>query len=72
MTPTEQPITHSVLLVDNDGTVREIMTGDPPPQAIEVVAAAHVTEAPKQITTETFDVLTTDLHMPNPGDGFTV
>jgi DNA-binding NtrC family response regulator len=38
----------------------------------EVVAAASVTEALKHIATDRFDVLTTDLHMPNPGDGFTV
>src|SRR6202042_3999416 len=29
-------------------------------------------EAVKLITTETFDVLITDLHMPNPRDGFAV
>jgi len=37
-----------------------------------VVAAATVTEALKLIATESFDVLITDLHMPNPSDGFTV
>jgi CheY-like chemotaxis protein len=31
-----------------------------------------VAEALKFITTESFDVLITDLHMPNPADGFTV
>jgi len=31
-----------------------------------------VTEALKCIATESFEVLITDLHMPNPGDGFTV
>jgi CheY-like chemotaxis protein len=31
-----------------------------------------VTEALKLIVTETFDVLITDLHMPNPSDGFAV
>jgi YesN/AraC family two-component response regulator len=31
-----------------------------------------VTEALKRIATESFDVLITDLHMPDPGDGFTV
>jgi DNA-binding response OmpR family regulator len=41
-------------------------------KGFDVVAAASVTEALKLITTETFDVLITDLHMPNPGDGFTV
>jgi DNA-binding response OmpR family regulator len=38
----------------------------------EVVAAPNATEALKQIAAQRFDVLITDLHMPNPGDGFTV
>jgi ActR/RegA family two-component response regulator len=41
-------------------------------KGFEVVAAATVTEALKLIMTETFDVLITDLHMPNPSDGFAV
>ena len=31
-----------------------------------------MTEALHLIATESFDALITDLHMPNPGDGFTV
>ena len=31
-----------------------------------------MTEALRRIATESFDVLITDLHMPDPGDGFTV
>jgi DNA-binding NtrC family response regulator len=38
----------------------------------EVVSATSVTEALKQIATQRFDVLITDLHMPEPGDGFAV
>jgi DNA-binding response OmpR family regulator len=41
-------------------------------KGFEVVAASSVTEALRRIATESFDVLITDLHMPNPGDGFTV
>jgi DNA-binding response OmpR family regulator len=41
-------------------------------KGFEVVAASTVTAALKLIATETFDVLITDLHMPNPSDGFTV
>src|SRR3981081_4242745 len=37
-----------------------------------VVGADCVTEALRQIATERFDVLISDLHMPDPGDGFTV
>jgi CheY-like chemotaxis protein len=40
-------------------------------RGFKVVAVANVTEALSRIATEWFDVLITDLHMPNPGDGFT-
>jgi len=70
--PAEGPIVHKVLLVDDDNAVRNMMTATLLHKGFEVVAAANVTEALKLITTETFDVLITDLHMPNPGDGFTV
>jgi DNA-binding response OmpR family regulator len=70
--PTEQRIAHKVLLVDDDDAVRNMMTATLLHKGFDVVAAANVTEALKLITTETFEVLITDLHMPNPGDGFTV
>jgi CheY-like chemotaxis protein len=38
----------------------------------EVVEALGVNEALHQIATQSFDVLITDLHMPDPGDGFAV
>jgi YesN/AraC family two-component response regulator len=38
----------------------------------EVVAAASVNDALRLITSQTFDVLLSDLHMPNAGDGLTV
>src|SRR4029077_2657730 len=41
-------------------------------KGFEVVAVGGVTEALKCIATESFEVLITDLHMPNAGDGFTV
>ena len=72
MVPTEPPIVHKVLLVDDDDAVRDMMTATLEQKGFGVVAASNVTEALKLITTETFDVLITDLHMPNPGDGFTV
>ena len=37
-----------------------------------VVPAQSVTQALKQMAAQRFDVLITDLHLPNPGDGFTV
>ncbi len=72
MTPTERPISHKVLLVDDDDAVRDMMTVTLEHKGFAVVAAANVTEALKLITTESFDVLITDLHMPNPSDGFAV
>lgn len=72
MTPTITPVAYKVLLVDDDEAVRAMMNTTLVHKGFEVVAAASVTEALKHITTDRFDVLITDLHMPNPGDGFTV
>jgi DNA-binding response OmpR family regulator len=72
MAPTERPVSHRVLLVDDDDSVRAMMNATLGRKGFDVVTAASVTEALKRITTETFDVLITDLHMPNPGDGFAV
>jgi DNA-binding response OmpR family regulator len=72
MTPTEVPVAHRVLLVDDDHAVRAMMNATLERKGFDVVAAASVTEALRHISTESFDVLITDLHMPNPGDGFTV
>jgi DNA-binding response OmpR family regulator len=72
MTPTDSPVRHKVLLVDDDDAVRAMMSVTLERKGFDVVAAASVTEALRRITTESFDVLITDLHMPDPGDGFTV
>src|ERR1700687_2008331 len=72
MTPTDQTVAHRVLLVDDDNAVLAMMTATLTHKGFDVVAVASVTEALRHITTESFDVLITDLHMPNPGDGFTV
>jgi DNA-binding NtrC family response regulator len=72
MTSHERPAAHKVLLVDDDNAVREMMTVTLEHKGFEVIAAANVSEALRFITTQNFDVLITDLHMPNPGDGFTV
>jgi Response regulator receiver domain len=76
MTPTEAPlfhfraceraIVHKFLLVDDDDAVRDTMTVTLLHKGCWVVAAANVAEALKLITTETFDVIMTDSHMPNP------
>jgi DNA-binding response OmpR family regulator len=72
MAPTERPISHKVLLVDDDDAVRDMMTAILEHKGFSVLSVANVTEALKLITTESFDVLITDLHMPNPSDGFAV
>jgi DNA-binding response OmpR family regulator len=72
MSSSDHPIAQRILLVDDDESVRLVMTMALERKGYEVVAAASVTEALRRITTESFDVLITDLHMPNPGDGFTV
>jgi DNA-binding response OmpR family regulator len=72
MTPIETEVVHRVLLVDDDSAVLAMMIQGLERKKFEVVAASSVTEALKRIATENFDVLITDLHMPDPGDGFTV
>jgi CheY-like chemotaxis protein len=61
-----------VLLVDNDESDRFLTQRSLEKQNCEVVAATSVNEALKQIAAQPFDVLITDLHMPDPGDGFAV
>ena len=72
MNPTEPRAVHRVLLVDDDAAVRSMMTQGLERTGFQVIAADSVTEALRQIATQSFDVLISDLHMPNPGDGFTV
>lgn len=72
MTTLENPGTHRVLLVDDDDGVRSMMTQTLEYRGFSVVAASNVGEALRFITTEPFDALITDLHMPAAGDGFTV
>jgi len=67
-----QETSHKVLLVDDDEAVRALTKVMLVRKGFEVVAAGCVTEALGFIATQAFDVLITDLHMPNPGDGFTV
>src|ERR1700693_6236073 len=68
----EGQIIHRVLLVDDDEVVLDMMSQSLESKGFEVVAVGGVTEALKCIATARFDVLITDLHMPNAGDGFTV
>jgi CheY-like chemotaxis protein len=61
-----------VLLADDDEAVRSMLQAALERDGFEVVAVAGVKEALSRISAEHFDVLLSDLHMPNAGDGFTV
>jgi DNA-binding response OmpR family regulator len=65
-------VSHRVLLVDDDEGIREMMGMTLESKGFNVTLAASVSAALKLIATEPFDVLITDLHMPNPSDGFAV
>jgi DNA-binding response OmpR family regulator len=61
-----------ILLVDDNEGVRATLEMVLKSANYHVTTAAGVNEALTLINTESFDALLTDLHMPNPGDGFTV
>jgi CheY-like chemotaxis protein len=61
-----------VLVVEDDEAVRMMLFEGLQRDGFEVVAASNVCDALKFITTEYFDALVSDLHMPLAGDGFTV
>ena len=64
---------HRILfLVDDSNDIREIFKEGLESRGFEVVPAASVSEALRFISAEDFDVLLSDLHMPDAGDGFTV
>lgn len=72
--PTEtQPAAKSrVLLVDDHKSVLLTLSAVLEHNGFFVVSASSVNDALKHIGAESFDVLLSDLHMPNPGDGLTV
>jgi len=72
MSPRTEQDSRRVLLVDDDEDVLAMMNESLTSKGFEVVAVGGVADALKCIATEKFDVLMTDLHMPNAGDGFTV
>jgi len=64
--------TPRVLVVDDDEAVRMMVQEGLQRDGFEVVAASNVSDALRHIATQKFDVLLSDLHMPLPGDGFTL
>jgi DNA-binding response OmpR family regulator len=61
-----------VLIVDDDAAVLDMLKQGLERDGFEVVAASNVRDAIKHIAQQEFDVLLSDLHMPQAGDGFTV
>jgi DNA-binding response OmpR family regulator len=61
-----------ILIVDDDVMVRLSLDLALRRDGFHTATAATVKEALQQIGSQTFDVLLTDLHMPEPGDGLTV
>jgi DNA-binding response OmpR family regulator len=61
-----------ILLVDDDETVRDTLCDVLEQDGFAVTTAANVSEALRHISSGTFEVLLSDLHMPGAGDGLTV
>jgi DNA-binding NtrC family response regulator len=61
-----------LLLVDDDDLVRSGLQIVLEASEFNVTVASNVNEALQRIANEPFDVLLSDLHMPDPGDGLTV
>jgi DNA-binding response OmpR family regulator len=61
-----------ILLVEDNDDVLTVFQEGLEGHGFEVVSASTVTEALSLISVEQFDVLLSDLHLPDAGDGFTV
>jgi len=61
-----------ILLVDDDDLVRSTLDEVLQQEGFDVTTAASVPEALKYITSNVYDALLSDLHMPGAGDGLTV
>ncbi len=66
MTPTR------ILIVDDDDLIRLSLNDVLLREGFDVTSAANVPEALKLISSNVYDVLLSDLHMPGAGDGLTV
>lgn len=63
---------HRILLADDNDDIREIFQEGLEKRGFEVLPASTCKEALRLIASEKFDVLLSDLHFPDAGDGFTV
>jgi len=72
-TVTDRPVLKpKVLVVDDDKSNRDSLGMVLQSSGFDVVTAEDVNEALRQIGSQAFEVLLTDLHMPAHGDGLTV
>lgn len=67
-----EPTETRLLLVDDDDDLRDTLCLILEHDSFHVQTAGNVNDALKLIATNVFDVLVSDLHMPNDGDGLTV
>jgi DNA-binding NtrC family response regulator len=63
---------YKILLVDDDEALCRIMRSLLEHEGFEITVAGNVTDALKLISSERYDVLLSDLHMPGAADGLTV
>lgn len=61
-----------VLLVDDDEVILDLLSDFLTQDGFEITSASSAREALKLLTSESYDVLLSDLSMPGPGDGLTV
>jgi ActR/RegA family two-component response regulator len=61
-----------LLFVDDEASIRIMLSAILTKRGFEVSVAATVAEALQKITSQKFDVLLSDLNIGNPGDGLTV
>jgi DNA-binding response OmpR family regulator len=72
MAPSEQHTALRALIADDDDSVRFMLQAALERDGFEVVSVMNVIEALTRIANEKFDLLLSDLHMPQAGDGFTI
>jgi DNA-binding NtrC family response regulator len=65
-------VLHCVFVVDDDESLCRIMRSLLEHEGFDITVAGNVTEALKLISSERYDVLLSDLHMPGAADGLTV
>jgi CheY-like chemotaxis protein len=69
----ENPVAKTqLLLVDDEPIIVQSFSSITAMNGFEVMTATNVAEALRHISSQSFDALVSDLHMPGAGDGLTV